>query len=108
MSAQSDAFDRAATLLAGRTGLTAPQARGTIRLGLKEGGFDPREVTPAELAVVFQRLMPKRLEAQGRDPIEAQSICADIAALIAVMPGVGPRTAAAAMFARLDDARRAR
>ena len=104
MSAKNEAFERASELLTRRTPLTRPQARGTIRLALKDGGFDFHEVTPRELAVLFKMMMPKRLEAQGIDSDLASTVCQEVSAAIGGLAVNGQSTAAARMFDRLDKA----
>ena len=41
------------------------EARGTVRLILREAGFDPRSIARGQLAVVVSRLLPKELEARA-------------------------------------------
>ncbi len=106
MSARNEVFDRAGMLLDEKTALTGPQARGTIRLALKDAGLDARDVTPQEMSVVFERLMPKRLEAQGVAADQAQSLCQEISTAVSMIQATGAAAAAASMFERLDQARR--
>ena len=39
--------------------------RGTLRIALKEAGLDPHKLTLPQLRAVFEKLMPKELEARG-------------------------------------------
>lgn len=106
MTSANDPFELAGRLLAEKSHLTGPQARGTIRLALKDAGLDPRQVASYELAVVFTRLMPKRLEAQGLTADQAEQVCQVINAVLAANDAVAAPVAAATMFDRLDGARR--
>ena len=61
------AFETAASVLEQSTTLDRLEARGTIRLALKEAGFDARSVRTAELRVVVETLLPRELSARGID-----------------------------------------
>lgn len=69
----TDLFDIAAEKLEDSTDMDRLEARGTLRLALKEAGLDVKQVTLTELQVVFERLMPKELTARGVD--DASSTC---------------------------------
>jgi len=69
----TDLFDLAAENLEGSTGMNRLEARGTLRLALKEAGLDARELTIPQLRAVFEKLMPKELEARGVS--DAAAIC---------------------------------
>lgn len=60
--ADSEAFTIVCDHLERATGLERPAARGTVRLALKEAGLEPASVTPAQMAVVTERVLPKELE----------------------------------------------
>jgi hypothetical protein len=55
------AFDWVSDELARRTGLSELEARGTLRLLLKEAGIDSKLVNKSQLAVVVARLLPASL-----------------------------------------------
>jgi hypothetical protein len=61
----ADLFDIAAEKLEGSTDMDRLAARGTLRIAVKEAGLDPRQLTIAQLRVVFEKLMPKELDARG-------------------------------------------
>jgi hypothetical protein len=62
-------FDLTAERLEHHTSLGRLEARGTLRLALKEAGLDPKRLTTGELSVVFDKLMVTELERRGvRDP----------------------------------------
>jgi len=58
-------FDIAAERLEESTDMDRLAARGTLRLALKEAGLDTQNFSLAQLRTVFERLMPKELEARG-------------------------------------------
>ena len=61
----TDLFDLAAEKLEGSTDLDRLAARGTLRIALKEAGLDPRKLAIPQLRAVFEKLMPKELDARG-------------------------------------------
>jgi hypothetical protein len=61
----TDLFDLAAEKLETSTDMDRLEARGTLRLALKEAGLDARKLTLPQLRAVFERLMPKELDARG-------------------------------------------
>ena len=58
-------FDVAAERLEARAEMDRLATRGTLRLALKEAGLDAQNLTLAQLRAVFEKLMPKKLEARG-------------------------------------------
>jgi hypothetical protein len=71
--ASSQAFDQVCQALEEASSLNRLEARGTVRLALKEGGLDANTVTPAEMKVVVKRLLPRELESRGI--ADVPSIC---------------------------------
>ena len=61
----TDLFDIAAESLEGATDMDRLAARGTLRIAVKEAGLDPHKLTVAQLQAVFEKLMPKALDASG-------------------------------------------
>lgn len=62
-------FDLAAERLEHHTFLDRMEARGTLRIALKDAGLDPKWVTPGQLCVVLAKVMPRELETRGvEDP----------------------------------------
>lgn len=93
------AFEHVCEEIEARTALDRLQARGTVRLALKEAGLDPGSVSPVQLAVVLQRVLPAALGARGVQ--DAASLCD---ALRTSLRGIaaGPATdTPEAVFARL-------
>jgi len=76
----ADLFDLAAEKLEGSTEMDRLAARGTLRIALKEAGLDARKLTTPQLRAVFEKLMPKELEARGVTDAAAtcQSVMNDI------------------------------
>ncbi|MCH7599558.1 MAG: hypothetical protein IH881_06125 [Myxococcales bacterium] len=60
-------FDHAADQLESNTPLSRLEARGTLRIALKDAGLDVNNLTLNELSAVFEKLMPAELEARGID-----------------------------------------
>lgn len=61
----TDLFDLAAAKLEASTDMDRLTARGTLRIGLKEAGLDAHKLTIPQLRAVFEKLMPKELDARG-------------------------------------------
>jgi hypothetical protein len=62
-------FDLAAERLEHHTALDRLEARGTLRLALKEAGLEPKRVTLGQLCVVLGKVMPREFETRSvRDP----------------------------------------
>jgi len=58
-------FDIAAEKLGESSEMDRLAARGTLRLALKQAGLDVQTLTVPQLRAVFEKLMPKELEARG-------------------------------------------
>ena len=69
-------FDLAAEQLEHHTDLDRLEARGTLRLAVKDAGLDPKEITLDQLVVVFDKVMPTELQIRGIDA--AESTCQTI------------------------------
>jgi hypothetical protein len=61
----TDLFDIAAEKLEGSTDMDRLAARGTLRIALKQAGLDAHKLTIPQLRAVFEKLMPKELDARG-------------------------------------------
>jgi hypothetical protein len=98
-------FDFVAEELENRTELAKLEARGTVRLALKEGGLDARGVTTEQMGVILTKVMPGEMLSRGID--NAADICGGIlTALKAQQPADAPdRTAESpeAIFRRLAE-----
>jgi len=58
-------FDIAAERLEEGSDMDRLEARGTLRLAVKEAGLDVQNLTVPQLQAVFEKLMPQELEARG-------------------------------------------
>jgi hypothetical protein len=58
-------FELVAEELERRTDLAKLEARGTVRLALREGGLDARTVTPEQMAVILRKVMPREMRSRG-------------------------------------------
>lgn len=63
--AGSQAFEWLCEAIEADTSLERLEARGTVRIALKDAGLEARTVTPAELTVVIQRILPRELHQRG-------------------------------------------
>jgi hypothetical protein len=77
-------FDFAAEKLEQRTGLNRLEARGTLRIALKEAGLDAGSVTTAQLRVVFEKVMPLELGKRGVQ--DAEGVCSAVIEELANAP----------------------
>jgi hypothetical protein len=76
--ADAAAFEFVCEQLEAHTPLDRLAARGTVRIALKQAGLDPRAATPAQLAVVCEKVLPAELAARG--VAGAPALCQQIAA----------------------------
>ena len=74
-------------------------ARGTIRLALKTSGLDPKTVSPEELAVVVEQLLPRELEQRG--VTDRDTVCKRILGALARLPAEPAAASPESVFARL-------
>jgi hypothetical protein len=69
-------FDFVADAIEQKTELAKLEARGTLRLALKESGFSADSISAHDMAVVLERVMPKELASRGID--DAESVCENL------------------------------
>jgi hypothetical protein len=69
-------FERVADALEQRTDLSQLEARGTVRLALKQAGLEARDVTGAQMAVVVDQVLPPELRSRGVE--RGEDICREI------------------------------
>lgn len=97
--ADSQAFDYVCGQLEQRTSLDRLAARGTVRIALKQAGLEARTVTPDQMAVVLQRILPGELASRGIDGGDV--LCRTIGSGLATLaPGAAVETPDA-VFQRL-------
>ncbi len=80
----SNLFDLAAERLEQRTSLDRLEARGTLRLALKQAGLEPQSLTLEQLEVVFERILPGELQNRGVD--DAAALCDAVMKEVASSP----------------------
>ena len=95
-------FEHACGSLERLTQLSRLEARGTMRIALKEAGLDPGSVKVAELSVVARRVLPNELAARG--VAEAESICERLRSEFAGIQDSASADTPEAVFARLGGA----
>jgi hypothetical protein len=71
-----DLFDFAAERLEHHASLERLEARGTLRLALKAAGLEPKNLTGAQLQVVFEKVMPGELDSRGVSNV--RDVCAAV------------------------------
>lgn len=72
----AEIFDLVSAELERRTDLAKLEARGTVRLALKQAGLDARSVTGEQMAVTLERVVPAELRARGIP--DAEGVCRGI------------------------------
>jgi hypothetical protein len=92
LAADSPAFEVACAALERLSGLSLLEARGTMRLALRDAGMDANTVTAKQLAVVVARVLPRELE--SRDVRDPARMCDQICAALATVEEA-PRTRSA-------------
>ena len=95
-------FECACTSLEELTQLSRLEARGTMRIALKEAGLDPTSVRAAELCVVARRVLPNELGARG--VADAESICERLCSRLSQIEDAASADTPEAVFARLGSA----
>jgi len=70
-------FDRMAQVLEERTSLSRLEARGTLRLVLRDAGLEPDKLTPRYAEAVVEKMLPKALQSRG--VTEASEACVAVA-----------------------------
>jgi hypothetical protein len=76
----STIFDFVSKEIERRTDLGKLEARGTVRLALKEAGFDVDAITAHQMSVVLERVMPGALASRGVP--DSERVCSSLAALL--------------------------
>ena len=96
--AGSQAFEVACAELERAARLDKWAARGTLQLTLMDAGLETASVTPAQLAVVVEKLLPRQLQSHG--VADSASVCAQLRDALAGVDAAAP-AGADAVFARL-------
>jgi hypothetical protein len=71
---ESPVFEWACALLEREARWSRLQARGTVRLVVRDAGLDTRTLRAPQLRVIALRLLPKELRSRGVDEVDA--LCA--------------------------------
>lgn len=82
--AESNAFAFVCEALESSSELDRLEARGTVRIALKQAGLEASSVTPAEMQVVVERILPVELETRGIS--QAASICDTVRRGLGTLP----------------------
>ncbi len=72
----TDLFAAAAKQLEQETNLDRLEARGTLRIALKEVGLDAKNLTFPQITVVFDKIMPQQLEDRAVE--NSESVCCKV------------------------------
>jgi len=97
-------FDLAADSLEQHSAFDRLEARGTLRIALKAAGLGPKNLTSAQLQVVFEQVMPNELDSRGISNM--QDVCAAVLADLASARGATADASATSpdeIFRRLAD-----
>jgi len=97
--AESAAFDLVCSSLQRLTSLTSLEARGTVRLALKEAGFDAREVSARQMYLVLKRVLPGELRSRGVQ--NTDGVCEELARTVAAVSEGAGSDAPDAIFQRM-------
>ncbi|MCG8589684.1 MAG: hypothetical protein MJE66_10375 [Proteobacteria bacterium] len=98
--ADSTVFDRICEALEAESSLDRLEARGTMRLALKQAGLEARHVTRDEMGVVIEKVLPAELTSRGID--DATGVCARLGEALAQCGDDGDRgESPESVFARL-------
>jgi len=97
--ADSPIFELVCTELEARTSLGRLEARGTVRLALKEGGLSASSVSGREMQVVLDRLLPDALASRGIE--NGAALCGQIRSRVAQQQDAPSASSPEAIFSRL-------
>lgn len=97
--ADAAAFEFVCDQLEKLTKMTRLEARGTVRLALKEAGLAPATVRPLEMQVVLQKVMPRELGARGI--AGGDGVCQTLSAGIGKLKDDAGEQTPEAVFSRL-------
>ena len=78
--ADSNVFEWVSAELAAATSLNELEARGTVRLALKQAGLEARTVDAVQMAVVLRQVLPGELA--GRGIADGEAVCSGMVARI--------------------------
>ena len=96
---ESSAFDFVCDKLEEGTSLDRLAVRGTVRIALKQAGLEARTVTPDQMSVVVEKILPGELTTRGVEGGDA--ICGQIRSSLAGMASTASADTPDAVFQRL-------
>ena len=98
--ADESTFDFLCGELERASSLDRLEARGTVRIAVKQAGLDLNNASPRELAVVVEKVLPAELSTRGIE--NADSLCSALANQVGARQAGGEsRETPEAIFARL-------
>ncbi len=97
--AESEVFDFVCGELESRTDLDRIEARGTIRLALREAGLEARTVNREQMSVVVTRVLRAELDSRGIS--DGASVCTEIDGRLATLQTEASLDTPEAVFERL-------
>lgn len=97
--ADAPCFDLACDVLESESSLDRLEARGTVRLALKAAGLDSRGVTPDQMRVVVESVLPGELQARG--VADGDRVCTALKGKLAGVQATNAADTPEAVFARL-------
>ena len=100
----SNAFRSVSCELEERTALNTLEARGTLRIALKKAGLDATSVSPEQMRVVLEKVLPGELGSRGiADPT---GVCSTLVSLVSGLAASELTETPEAVFQRLGGASR--
>ena len=97
--ADSAVFDFTCEFLERETSLARLEARGTVRIALKQAGLEARGVSRQQMAVIAHKLLPGELG--GRGIADADRVCAELVAGFGSLADAPAEETPADVFQRL-------
>jgi len=98
--ADESTFDFLCSELERASSLDRLEARGTVRIAVKQAGLDPNNASPQVLAVVVEKVLPAELATRGIE--NADSLCSALAKQVGAREADDQsRETPEAIFARL-------
>jgi hypothetical protein len=99
--ASSPIFEALAETLERITSLERLEARGTLRLALREAGLKPESLTSDQVRALLRHVLPSQLQDRGIG--DAEQVCATLAGVAAATGGAAH--SAEDLFRRVDSDR---
>ncbi len=99
--ASSAIFEALAETLEQVSSLDRLEARGTLRLALREAGLRPDSLTAEQVRAVLQHILPSQLKQRGID--ETEQICGTLTGVVAATASAA--RSAEDLFRRVDSDR---